>query len=142
MKQPGFHLGRNSCSETPDWSRRGMAGAPSGCECPLRNPSPWCGLAGSIQGSVLYRAASRVGPLWTESEGSSAHTLISALSLCFAGRNMVQARQQVALRAGLLPLGGCKEKRGRVCKHRRPRPSSLQEGSEAQVTWACGTQWS
>ncbi|KAM9683686.1 antigen WC1.1-like [Dama dama] len=68
--------------------------------------------------------------------GSGAPNRILPVRFPSRGRNMVQARQQVALRVGLLSLGGCKEKRGRVCKHRRPRPSSLQEGSEAQVTMA------
>ena len=67
-------------------------------------------MAGNIQSSVLYCAASRVGPVWTESKGSSAHILISALSLCFAGRNMSQVHQQMALGAGLLPLGSAKRR--------------------------------
>ena len=103
-----------------------MAGNPQGVSAPSGTPLPGERLAGSIQSNVLGRAAYRVGPLWTESNwSSSAHILISALSLCFAGRNMVQVHQQVALGVGLLPLGGCKEKRGWVCKYRRPHPLSL-----------------
>lgn len=118
------HLGRNSCSETPDLSRRGMAGTPSGCGYPLMKPSPWWGNGWEQPEQCLVLCSIQGGACLDQSKGVSVHSNISFSAICF-GRNVYKISSADDSQGRTSATWySIKEKRGWVLAKCR-RPSSL-----------------